>query len=188
MSLSGLRVAWQPVGLINQWGDSYGLQEVYEGITGDIVQLGKAKCIRTGKGLISTEKQWVLLRFKDGTTQRAPYGTEERRNQRKLRECHDVGFGGEQLAITWWYSEQSNRNQQQKRADQVPACSQKKHTIDRYKPLLNDCRQQGWKIWNLHVVIGSRGCAGRSLWKAYGVLSISGMTMRRVIADICRQE
>ncbi|KAH3898043.1 hypothetical protein DPMN_022240 [Dreissena polymorpha] len=28
MSLSGLRVAWQPVGLDYTWGDSYGLQEV----------------------------------------------------------------------------------------------------------------------------------------------------------------
>ncbi|XP_052237748.1 uncharacterized protein LOC127849064 [Dreissena polymorpha] len=57
------------------------------------------------------------------------------------------------------------------------------------QPLLDECRRQGWKTWNLPIEVGSRGLAGQSLWKVYGVhvLGITGMAKRRAIADVCRQ-
>ena len=57
----------------------------------------------------------------------------------------------------------------------------------KYQPMLDECRQRGWKTWNLPVEVGSRGFAGQSVWRAFGVLGITGMTGRRVIEDVCRQ-
>ncbi|KAH3711235.1 hypothetical protein DPMN_070737 [Dreissena polymorpha] len=45
----------------------------------------------------------------------------------------------------------------------------------KYQPLLNERRRQGWTTWNLSVEVGSRGIAGQSLWKAYGVLCNTGI-------------
>ena len=57
----------------------------------------------------------------------------------------------------------------------------------KYQPLLDECRLRGWKTWNLSVEVGSRGFAGQSLWRAFRVLGITGMTRRRAIEDVCKQ-
>jgi len=57
----------------------------------------------------------------------------------------------------------------------------------KYQALMDECRQQGWKTWNLPVEVGSRGFAGQSLWRAFSILGITGMARRKAITDICRQ-
>ena len=57
----------------------------------------------------------------------------------------------------------------------------------KYQALMDECRQQGWKTWNLPVEVGSRGFAGQSLWRAFSILGITGMARRKAITDICQQ-
>ena len=63
--------------------------------------------------------------------------------------------------------------------ERIEEAQERKKT--KYQPLLDECRQRGWKTWNLPVKVGSWGFAGQSLWRAFGVLGITGMTRRRAI-------
>ena len=57
----------------------------------------------------------------------------------------------------------------------------------KYQQLLDECRQGGWKTWNLPVEVGSWSFAGLSRWRAFGVHGITGMTRRQAIEDVCRR-
>jgi len=51
----------------------------------------------------------------------------------------------------------------------------------KYQALMDECRQQRWKTWNLPVEVCSRGFAGQSLWRAFSILGITEMARRRAI-------
>lgn len=54
----------------------------------------------------------------------------------------------------------------------VPKAEERK--LKKYQPLILESKQKGWQAWNLPVEVGCWGFAVQSLWKALGLLRISG--------------
>ena len=59
--------------------------------------------------------------------------------------------------------------------------------LKKYQDLILESQQNGWKAWNLPVEVGCRGFAGRSLWKALGLLGIEGLARKRLVANITKR-
>lgn len=56
--------------------------------------------------------------------------------------------------------------------------------MTKYEHLVTDCRAQGWKARCMPIEVGCRGFVGRSLYKAFTALGITGTTRSRAIKNI----
>ena len=54
----------------------------------------------------------------------------------------------------------------------------------KYQSLILESQQNGWRTWKLPVVVGCRGFAGQSLWRALGLLGIEGLARKKLVADV----
>ena len=59
--------------------------------------------------------------------------------------------------------------------------------LKKYQALILESQQNGWKAWNLPVEVGCRGFAGRSLWRALGLLGIEGPARKRLVANTTKR-
>nr|XP_061836945.1 uncharacterized protein LOC133619721 [Nerophis lumbriciformis] len=59
--------------------------------------------------------------------------------------------------------------------------------LRKYQTLILESQQNGWKAWNLPVEVGCRGFAGRSLWRALGLLGIEGLARKRLVANTTKR-
>ncbi len=59
--------------------------------------------------------------------------------------------------------------------------------LAKYKGLVSECRQAGWRARCLPIKVGSRGFAARSLCRAFSLLGINGVRRRRAIYNTTRE-
>lgn len=59
--------------------------------------------------------------------------------------------------------------------------------LRKYQALIFESQGKGWKAWNLLVEVGCRGFAGKSLWRALGLLETEGPVRKRLVANITKQ-
>jgi hypothetical protein len=57
----------------------------------------------------------------------------------------------------------------------------------KYQQLVEDCQQKGWKTSCLPVEVGARGFVGQSVWRALGILGMTGVSRKVTIAEIGRE-
>ncbi|XP_061778568.1 uncharacterized protein LOC133569990 [Nerophis ophidion] len=59
--------------------------------------------------------------------------------------------------------------------------------LKKYQTLILKSQLNGWKAWNLPVEVGCRGFAGRSLWRALGLLGVEGLARKRLVANTTKR-
>jgi hypothetical protein len=57
----------------------------------------------------------------------------------------------------------------------------------KYQELVQECQQNGWKIWFFAVEVGCRGFVGQSMWKALRSMGIIGTARKKLIGQLCRE-
>jgi hypothetical protein len=61
--------------------------------------------------------------------------------------------------------------------------------LEKYKPLVDTCKERGWRSWCFPVEVGCSGFPARSLWRAFGCLGVTGQARNKasLIVDLAQE-
>lgn len=59
--------------------------------------------------------------------------------------------------------------------------------LAKYQPLVDACKEKGWRTWCFAVEVGCRGFVAQSMWRMFGRLGVVGQTRKRTIHRIGKE-
>jgi hypothetical protein len=57
----------------------------------------------------------------------------------------------------------------------------------KYQKLVEECQDQGWRVWCFSVEVECRRFTGQSIWKAFRSLGVTGNTKEKAAAEASKK-